>query len=889
MLTRQGRDEFLRRAVTVVAVLGSLTLAGCGGGDGVSIGDGQDPDPVVVDFPIAYIQAPLPTDDNGNFEQQDLRLQITFDVGANLFFRQRASVSANEVNITEREIGDMGDVRDVEISHDGSKLLFSMRGPFDPNLDEDEQPTWNLWEYEFDTDLLRRVMPSDLTAEDGHDIMPKYLPDGRIVFASSRQLRTKALLLDESKPAFSGLDEDGNEFAFNLHVIASDGTGLEQVTFNQSHDLDPAILDNGQVVFSRWDNAGANNAINLYRMNPDGSNLELLYGKQSHFTGTNGAEVQFMQPRQTEDGRVMAVIRPFTNTEGGGELVSIDTAQYVENTQPTAPNIGILNGPAQEDATINDVSTAPGEPSEGGRYGSVYPIQDGTGRLLVSWSQCRLIEVLPDDGDPNTVDERIVPCSEENLANVLVQDPDNVVTPQPGDFLVAPPLYGIWMYDPRDSTQAVVVPGREDFIFTEVVVGDPRPVPPFILDGQNDFLLDVSLAENGEAVLNIRSVYDIDGVAVVDIDAMADPAQTLAANRPARFLRIEKGVPLPDDDVRDFIDEAFGVTDEFGMREIVGYAMIEPDGSVMTKVPANAPLAISVLDANGKRISQRHDAWLALGPGQMLTCSGCHDRDSGLSHGRRDAFDSAWAGALTVGAPYPNTDPQWFVGEAGETMAEVRARITCGGDGCSSIEPSMNVVFRDVWSADPAIAAQNADIDYLYEDLTTPPPTSLACMSDWRFNCRSIINYETILHPMWSLPRVDGAGADLTCTNCHTRTNPANGALMVPAGQLELTDGPSIDEPAHFHAYRELVAVDNFQDIINNALVDVTDGNGNVIQIQPPASVAGAIFSGQFFDRFEDPNDLHFNSLSAAERRLIAEWLDVGAQYYNNPFDAPIN
>jgi len=137
-----------------------------------------------------------------------------------------------------------------------------------------------------------------------------------------------------------------------------------------------------------------------------------LYGKQSHDTGTGGATIQFLQPRETQDGRVMVVARPFTNTEGGGELVVIDTPQYLENTQPTRDNIGVLSGPAQEDATINNVSTAPGEPSPGGRYYSVYPIQDGTGRLMVSWSQCRLIEFLADDGDPNTDDTRIVPCTQ---------------------------------------------------------------------------------------------------------------------------------------------------------------------------------------------------------------------------------------------------------------------------------------------------------------------------------------------------------------------------------------------------------------------------------------------------------------------------------------------
>ncbi|MDX1508727.1 MAG: hypothetical protein R3358_10645, partial [Woeseiaceae bacterium] len=106
------------------------------------------------------------------------------------------------------------------------------------------------------------------------------------------------------------------------------------------------------------------------------------------------------------------------------------------------------------------------------------------------------------------------------------------------------------------------------------------------------------------------------------------------------------------------------------------------------------------------------------------------------------------------------------------------------------------------------------------------------------------------------------------------------------------------DEPDHFHAYRELLATDNLQEVVNGALVDAqqqvgVDADGNpifdVIPIAPPASIAGATASGDFFNRFEDPNDMHFDMLSAAERRLIAEWLDIGAQYYNDPFDAPEN
>ena len=910
---------------TVALALVCIAIAACSKGEGVQLGTGQNPDPVIADFPIAYVKAPLPTNANGVFEQQDLREQITFDFGADLYFRDRAAVGAEPINITGEITQGLGAIRDVEIDYDGSRLLFSMRTPFDPNVDEDDQvATWNIWQYTFETDELVRVIPDDLTSEIGHDIMPKYLPDGRIIFSSTRQTQSQALLLDENKGAFPAMDEDENEFAFNIHVMNDDGSGLKQVTFNQSHDLDPSVMVDGKIVFSRWDHHTDNDAVNLYRMNPDGSEIELLYGRWSHDTGTNNAEVQFMQPRETEDGRILVLLRPYTDTEGGGELVTIDTRQYVENTQPTKDNIGVLTGPAQEDATINDVVTEPGQPSPGGRYYSAFPIQDGTGRLMVSWSQCRLLEALEDDGDPNTTDVRIVPCTDENLANFVASDPNT--PPAVGEFTVAPPLYGIWIYDPRDQTQLPIVAGEEGFMFSEVVSADPRPFPAVIPDGLHYYSQDSSLPDSGEAVLNIRNVYDFNGTFLPGIDpyVLGDPAQTLAAARPARFLRIEKAVSIPDEDLFDFDDTAYGVTTFFGMKEIVGYAPIEPDGSVVVKVPANAALMISVLDAEGMSLSPRHESWIAVSEGQELKCNGCHDDSTGLSHGRYDAFESAYAGAQVAGVEFPNTDPQWFVGEVGETMAEVRARITCANDACSSIEPSMNVSYSDVWSANPLDVNGNPinpDINYLYTDLTTASPTTLACQSDWQWNCRSVINYETIIHPLWSQPRVvmvdddndpgtpdvpllDGNGNPVNnnCLNCHMfpYIDPADGVTVLPpAGQLELIDGLSVDEPAHFHAYRELLVTDNLQIVDENGvLVDATrvigqDADGNDILAfipQPsPASAGSARASSDFFDRFNDPNDLHFNILSQAERRLIAEWLDVGAQYYNNPFDAPAN
>lgn len=879
-----GNGRVARRGALIAA---TVLVAGCGGsGDGVSIGSGQDPDPVVIDFPIAYVRAPVPVDDQGAPDFPDVRELVTFNVGADLWYRDRASPSAVGINITERVTLGRGDVRDVEIASDGSTLLFAMRGPVNENLDPDDedQPTWNIWEYVFATDELRRVIPSDLTAEIGHDIAPHYLPDGRIVFSSTRQLRAKAVLLDEGKPQFSALDEDRDEPAFVLHVMEANGSDIEQVSYNQSHDLDPTVLPNGQVVFSRWDNAGGNSAVNLYRMNPDGSALELLYGRNSHATGTNGQVVQFLEPRPLADGRVMALVRPFDATQAGGDIVVVDTPVYLENTQPNVDNAG-LTGPAQLPATVNEVSTLPGVPSPGGRYSSIYPIEDGTGRLLVSWSQCRVIE-----------DELLVPCTEERLADPQLE--------------IAPPIYGIWIYDPRDETQLPVIPPEEGFMFTDAVAADPRTVPPVVLDGLGAFTADPDLAAEGAGVLAIRSVYDFDGGAVADIAALADPAQTTADARPARFLRVVKAVSIPDDDVVDLDDTAFGPSVQQGMREIVAYAPIEPDGSVMVKVPANVALTVAVLDADGRRVTARHENWLQVRPGQLLECNGCHVADSGLSHGRRDAFASAWAGAPTAGVPFPNTEPSLFVGEVGETMAEVRVRLSCASDNCSSLQPSVDLVYADMWTDEASAGrAKDASFSLSYADLATPPPTTLACLQQWSPGCRIVINYETHIHPLWSTSRpvldelgnpvVDANGMPVTndCVNCHSPVD-AMGAVRVPAGQLDLADGLSPDEPDQFNAYRELLFADNEQQLNMGALQDVLVQVGTdpetgdpifaTVTVDPSMSAGGANASDRFFDRFE-AGQSHDGYLTGTETRLIAEWLDVGAQYYNNPFDVPIN
>ena len=363
----------------------AVGLAACGSSDGsVGVGSGQEPDPVALDFPIAYTKGPLRDENQALQVPTDIRDVQRFDVGTDLYLLDRASPSAPERNISAPVTQGRGDIQGVEISTDGKRVLFAMRGPFDENLDAEDQPSWNIWEYDIAAASLRRIIPDDLTAEEGQDIDPYYLADGRIVFSSTRQTQSKAILVDENKQQFEALDESFGEPSFVLHVMDEDGGNLHQLTFNQSHDLEPSLRDNGKLVFTRWDNAGDNDAMHLYQMNPDGTGLELLYGAESHLTGTAGSTIQFVGAREMRDRRIMAIARQFDHAELGGDLIAIDVDHYVENTQAVASSAG-LPGPAQVSATPNQVRTDD-LPSPGGRFSSAFPLWDGTDRVLVSWS-----------------------------------------------------------------------------------------------------------------------------------------------------------------------------------------------------------------------------------------------------------------------------------------------------------------------------------------------------------------------------------------------------------------------------------------------------------------------------------------------------------------------
>jgi hypothetical protein len=217
--------------------------------------------------------------------------------------------------------------------------------------------------------------------------------------------------------------------------------------------------------------------------------------------------------------------------------------------------------------------------------------------------------------------------------------------------------------------------------------------------------------------------------------------------------------------------------------------------------------------------------------------------------------------------------------------------------------------------ADPTVLFDCGSVNANALPSTVPAPTATSCLADWNSLCRITIHYVTHIAPMWAAPRLidaNGDGAADTdgvgnvydsCVDCHAPTNLAAMA-QVPAGDLDLRAEPSEDEPDHLLSYRELLqgdrgqilnAMGQLEDECLQSQVDPVTMVVTCIQfrdVPAPMSAAGARASTRFFDKMEGRTVgtvNHSDFMSASELRLLSEWLDIGAQYYNDPFVAPEN
>ena len=212
---------------------------------------------------------------------------------------------------------------------------------------------------------------------------------------------------------------------------------------------------------------------------------------------------------------------------------------------------------------------------------------------------------------------------------------------------------------------------------------------------------------------------------------MKDPADAAYGCAPARFVRAVRAVAPPSSMMG--LRSAIGET-EFEMQQILGYAPIEPDGSFKLAVPADTPIALAVIDDQG-RAFQTHTNWIQVRPGERRTCDGCH------SPRRGGALNS---GTVVNTMPAALKPAMASAHQSGETMAATRARLDA-----SVLDLAPDMVYTDLWAdtTQPGVTARSA-VTLRYsgnanpaDDLVTAAPVN------------GIVNYPEHIQPLWTRNR----------------------------------------------------------------------------------------------------------------------------------------
>ena len=116
----------------------------------------------------------------------------------------------------------------------------------------------------------------------------------------------------------------------------------------------------------------------------------------------------------------------------------------------------------------------------------------------------------------------------------------------------------------------------------------------------------------------------------------------------------------------------------------------------------------------------------------------------------------------------------------------------------------------------------------------------------------------------------------------------------IPAGQLDLTGGQDSVDTTVVTSYEILLFQHNEQTLNMGVLQDVMVGTPPMPVVLQPPMVAGSALASQpnFLSKFDGTDHGvtvdHTGYLTVGEMRLISEWLDIGAQFYNDPFVAPV-
>lgn len=310
-----------------------------------------------------------------------------------------------------------GSCLEPRLSHDAGRVLFAFVAcdqstPEPTSLPVNEAGSDERYYHLYEIPVHGGA-PRQLTDGPYDDMMAEYLPDGGIVFCSTRRKGYSRCFGPQFSPRWD---------SYTLHRMDADGRNIRALSQNDVSEWFPAISHAGQILFARWDyiDRDAVTHQNLWACRPDGTNPSAVWGNglpKPHCT---------FQAKPVPGSRKIAFIASAHHAITAGPVCLLD------------PAIGPNEPGAVERLTPLPFPEAEGPLNEW--YESPWPLSDSL--FLVAHSPVPLRMEGQHKTDPNP-DGALGICLLDRHGNreLLYRDPDiSATTPIPIAPRPRPPI-----------------------------------------------------------------------------------------------------------------------------------------------------------------------------------------------------------------------------------------------------------------------------------------------------------------------------------------------------------------------------------------------------------------------------------------------------------------
>ncbi len=210
-----------------------------------------------------------------------------------------------------------GCVLEPRLSYDGKRVVFAYvdcpEGPLahqSLTVNETGEDThyYHIWELDLASGQRRQ-----LTNGPYDDITPAYLPDGGIVFCSTRR---------RGYARCFGAAFAQRWHVYTLHRMDADGGNIRTLSWHDTNEWFPTVANSGQVLYARWDyiDRDAVTHQNLWATRPDGTNPVALWGN-----ATLAPHCTF-QLQPIPNSRRIVCTASAHHSVTGGSLILVDPA-----------------------------------------------------------------------------------------------------------------------------------------------------------------------------------------------------------------------------------------------------------------------------------------------------------------------------------------------------------------------------------------------------------------------------------------------------------------------------------------------------------------------------------------------------------------------------------